>query len=94
MVKVKITNRFDGKQQVAERFRDVKITVGSKSLQKRGQMSKNPQCAIFMGPSSKGAIEEINCLKPLKGKFLIVQFQMIGEKRQLHINEIEVYSVC
>ncbi len=82
----------DGGKEVAERLRDLVVTVGDKSVRNKGDISENVVCGTFKGPSSSGATEEINCKHPVEGNFVIVQLEDTG--RQLSFNEIEAYVEC
>ncbi len=91
---VAITNRASTKKDSYERLRNLEVRVGSQPLTREGEVSKNPLCAIFKGPSKSMAKELIPCKTPRKGKYLVVQFQDEQKTRYMNINEIEVYVFC
>ena len=87
---VTITNRASHYPVASERLRNLDVRVGSKALTKSGEVSTNPLCGFFKGPSTSLATEEIPCNTPLTGKYLSVQLHDEQVARVLHINEITV----
>ena len=69
-------------------FENVGIFVGDEPAN-YGQLSHNPQCALFKGPSSAGATVKLTCQEPLLGQYLIIQ--IIGEGHtHMMVNEVHV----
>ncbi len=83
--KVSVAIRGD---HVGERFKNIRINVGD-NPETVGQLSTNPLCALFVGPSSTGAVEEIVCVQPLIGIYVTVQRQEL-DNLPLEVNEITV----
>jgi hypothetical protein len=77
------TNRYDG---TGERFQNVGIHVGDEPAVIGGLVT-NPECAIFVGPSATGNIEQITCTQPLTGLYLQIQLRD-PNPQYLQINEI------
>jgi hypothetical protein len=90
---VTYTNRKDC---CGERFQNVTIRVGDEAAEPGGALVTNPECAIFVGPSATGMVEQIMCTEPLVGRYLQVQMRDTSNQ-WLQINQIEVVlgnSMC
>ena len=87
---VEITNRASGSPATYESLKNLEVRIGSKALTKSGEVSTNPLCGIFKGPSTSLAVEQVPCQAPLKGKYLSVQFQDEQADRSMNINEISI----
>ena len=90
VVKVMVANRADC---CGERFENVGIHVGNDPAVVN-VLTENPICSIFAGPSTTGAMEEINCNGPRSGKFIIVQRRNPGDQDVLQIAELYLYGTA
>ncbi len=56
------------------------------------ELTTNPICAIFEGPSTNGAVEDIPCEHPMSGQFVIIQLRNPFGSEFLQINELYLYG--
>jgi hypothetical protein len=73
-------------------FKNVGVYVGNLPAMigaGTGVYIPNPVCAILLGQSETGKVEEFICKEPLKGRYLQVQMRD-SSRTSLDINEIEV----
>ncbi len=83
---VALMNRAD---QFGERLKDAVVTVGNSAMSV-GQLSTNPICIEFTGPSTTGALHALQCTTPLTGKYVILQ--LVKNPRQIQLNEMVVFG--
>ncbi len=86
VLRVAITNRFD---IGGSRFRNTTVSVGNVPG-KVGELSQNPVCATYKGPSARSSSIVLTCAEPLTGIYLVVQQITTNMKVSLTINEVFV----
>ena len=85
---VSIKNRMTG--GYGKRFANVWVTVGNYP-EVAGQLSQNPECGFFKGPSRDRALDRIECGKAMEGKYLTIQMKTAGDSETaLQLNEVYV----
>ncbi len=91
VTKVFVTTRSDC---CALSFSRIAVSVGIKSMGKseKGELSKNPLCALYDGPPSfLGEIVTITCNDPLIGTFVVIQQNNpLDMPKEMAMQEVEI----